>query len=378
MVEGGITLRKEENENPQWDNFVSSIPGGYHEQTIPWAKVYEFSGWQSKRIILEKDGEIVAGAQVLIQHSNLLGTIGYISYGPCIADQSSTLAGELLTGLKRFAKEEKISYLIINPPYYGDYLIPLLQEEGFRPAIDKLPPKGLITSTLLIDLSKPIDVLLGEMHAKTRYNIRHAIRKGIKITEGTREDIDTFFQLMLATCKRRKSSPTHPDKIFFDLLWDAFYDKGWIRLHFAEYNNEKVCALLSFSFGDIFRIWKFGWSGQYEKLHPSNALYWTLIEIAKNDGFKYFDLVSVDTNITSALERNQEITTQLQHTYFYGPTMFKLGFGGKVMHLPRAYCYFTNPLIRFFFNIIGNKMLQQKWLAHIINVIWSKRQRENL
>jgi lipid II:glycine glycyltransferase (peptidoglycan interpeptide bridge formation enzyme) len=373
MLESETFIRTEEKENPLWDNFVSSIPGGYHEQTIPWAKVQAFAGWSSKRIILEKSGKIVAGAQILLQHSGIFGTIGYISYGPCIADGSLPLANELLYELKRFAKVEKVSYLVINPPYYGDYLIPFIHEAGFRPTTNELPPKGLITSTLLIDLTKSVDELLGEMHIKTRYNIRHASRMGIKIMEGTRPDIDSFFNLMLETCARRKSPPTHPDKRFFELLWDAFHDRGWIKLHFAEYNGEKVCAALSFSFGDVFRIWKFGWSGRYEKIHPSNALYWALIKFAKNNGYRYFDMVSVDTEIARELEKNQEIPPKLQTRYFYGPTKFKMGFGGKVMHLPPAYCYFTNPLLRFFYNTLGRKMLHQKWLAHLINVIWSKR-----
>lgn len=364
------TIMEEEN-NTSWDNFVAGLPGGFHEQSIPWASVRKNYGWNSKRIIFEKSGSIIAGAQVLIQFARPFGKIGYISYGPCTSGNSESLSRQVISGIKQFTIQEQIVYLILVPPYYGDHLVPLLKTMGFKIAIEGLPPKIHLTSTLLIDLNKTAAEILGEMKPRTRYNINLSIRKGIKIREGNGQDIDTFFRLMLATCARRKSPPTPSDKKFFELLWSAFHPRGWIRLHFADYNNEVVCAALSFAFGDTFRIWKFGWSGQYSNISPSNALYWSLIELSKNEGFRYFDFVSVDTDISKALENGDVLTPELKSKYFFGPTIFKMGFGGDLVHLPKAYCYFPNPIIRLLYNLFGRLFLQSAWLKKSINRIWA-------
>jgi peptidoglycan pentaglycine glycine transferase (the first glycine) len=365
-----------DEDNPAWDDFVSRIPGAHHEQTIPWANVRMFHGWHSKRIILEKDGRIMAGTQLLIKSIKYFGKIGYISYGPCLAEKSVEIAEKLVQEIIRMAGLEKITYMTINLPYYGDYMKPLLLKKKFLPIIDGIPPPRLMTTTLLINLEKSLDELLAEMKIKTRYNINHSIRKGIEIREGTREDIDLFFNLMLATCERRNTLPSHPDKGFFELLWDNFYSKGWLRIHIAEYNKEPVCAGLSFSFGDTFRFWKFGWSGAYGKYSPNNGLYWKLIELAKQDGFRRFDLVYLETKVVNAIQQGLPVTPELEATHFYGPTHFKMGFGGDVMHLPGAYCYFPNPFIRKSYNIVGNLLLKQKWILKTFLFTYRKMKRK--
>lgn len=360
----------EEEYNPSWDDFIASLHGGFHEQTIPWASVRKHYGWLSKRIIIEKNGKIVAGAQVMIQYAKPFGKIGYISYGPCITGNSEVLSRQIITEIKHFAKYENIVYLIIVPPYFGEYLVPMLKTMGFMASIEGLPPKIQLASTLLIDLNKTATEILGEMKPRTRYNINMSIRKGVQIREGNGTDIDTFFSLMLATCVRRKSHPTPSDKKFFEMLWSEFHPRGWIRLHFADYNNEAVCALLSFTFGDTFRVWKFGWSGKFGNICPSNALYWKLIELSKHEGFRYFDFVSVDTDISKALRNGQEPTPKLKAKYFYGPTIFKMGFGGDLVHLPKAYCYFPNPFIRLLYNLFGRFILQHNWIQKAMNRLW--------
>jgi len=374
QTDENITCRISNEENdPLWDNFVASQPGGYHEQTIPWAIVRKYAGWSSRRIILENREKITAGAQILFKYVKPLGEIGHIPYGPCIAGDSPEIAGHLLSEIIEFVKKEKIRYLVIVPPYYGDYLLPVISALGFRPVIEELFPGVLITSTTLIDLIKPLTEILSEMKLQTRYNIKYAIRKGIQIREGSKNDIGTFFELMVDTCTRRKTKPTHPDKKFFEILWDLFHEKGWVRLHLAEYNQENVCAALSFSFGDTFRIWKFGWSGKYGSLNPSNALYWRMIELAKSEGYRYIDLVSVDTEISKAMESGREITPALKARYFYGATVFKMGFGGKLLHLPYSYCYVPSPVLRFLFNTFGRSLLEQSWFNRLINLIFGAR-----
>jgi lipid II:glycine glycyltransferase (peptidoglycan interpeptide bridge formation enzyme) len=202
------------------------------------------------------------------------------------------------------------------------------------------------------------------------------MREGLHLREGTRDDISVFFRLMKTTCERRNADPLYPDIDSFYRFWDAFYPMGWVRLFFVDYNEKPVCSAFGFSFGKIMFMYQFGWSGEHTHLQPSKVLYWKTIEWAKAAGFQYYDFVSVDTDVSKAIESGQPITEKLQSKYFYGPTIIKMAFGGQVVHLPGRYSYFPNLFLRIFAVTVLKILLKQKKFAEAINTIWAKQKRK--
>ena len=53
-------------------------------------------------------------------------------------------------------------------------------------------------TTLVLDLTKTEEQLLQAMHAKTRYNIRLAEKKGVKIVEAGADRFEEFWQLLVS------------------------------------------------------------------------------------------------------------------------------------------------------------------------------------
>ncbi len=365
------TLLNREEDVDTWHDFISDISGSYFDQTSFWANMRKLDGWNTQRLVLKNDNGLIAGSQIYIRRLPLIGIVGYISHGPCIRQHSAEYASEFLQGIRQFVKNERIKYMVINLPYFGDYMLPFLKKYGYRNTIRGLPPSGLMDSTLLIDLTKSIDELQKEMKKNTRYSVRSGIKKGVTVREGGREDIETFFNLMMETCRRRNSPPTHPHIDFFFRLWDSSVKKKWLRLHFAEFEGKPLCSILSFSIGDIFRIWKFGWSGEHTNLHPSSVLMWKLIELAKNEGYRYFDFVMLDTMVARAIKNKRPLTKKLKSRYFYGPTVFKLSFGGDITFLPGSYAYFSNPLMGILLRGMA-VLLRQMWMIKFINKFWNK------
>src|SRR3989338_1009872 len=91
---------------------------------------------------------------------------------------------------------------------YGLSALNLLRVMSYVKTRDISPPQ-----TLIIDLGKSEEELLAQMHEKTRYNVRLAIRKGVEVRfsakGGSASGGEEFWKLMQETAKRDKFS-THP------------------------------------------------------------------------------------------------------------------------------------------------------------------------
>jgi len=331
--------------DPEWDEFLVSVPDGHHEQTSLWGQVRACYGWQIARYTLKEQDRIVAGAQAIIKKFVLFGRFAYITYGPCIAMNNDRLLTELcLDELKNFFTELRVLGAVVGLPYSAHNLSQLLLDRGFIKKPPYFPPRFL-EMTLVIDLDKSLDDIFSEMRPKKRRNIRLSLRKGITIVEGGEQDLETFHRLMLALCKRTNRTPNPSERDFFQQLWKMFSPKGWIKLFLAMYDQEPVSAAIAFSFRDWFRVWKIGWSGQHGNIKPNDAMWWELIQYARRTGHRYVDFVELDPQqINEMRERN------LEKPLFENVTSYKMGFGGEVQELPGTYLYFPNPVIRLVMN----------------------------
>lgn len=365
-----------EERDEAWDQFVSGVPGAPHEQTSRWAGVKQREGWEAIRILCRKEHQIVGGSQLLFHRVRPFGVIGYVPRGPCLADTSPQLAELSIRALLRTARRVGVWFLVVDLPYSGDCLSGYFTAAGFRPHPKNLPPVSLMAATSIIDLSLDEPDLLARMRPSTRHNIRRGLCRGVRVREGGEKDLDLFYELMLATCRRRAEAPIPRNREFFHWLWREFHPSGWVRLSIAEYQNEPVCADIAVTFSDVYRLWKFGWSGKYRNQNASKLLRWDSIVWAKRKGFKQVDLVQVDPEIATALASGRPVPPGLQTRRLYGSTLHKMGFGGRVTLLPAAYSTFLHPFLQQAYSALGARLLQQRGLARtmgrIAGRIWGK------
>jgi len=359
----------EEKENTDWDNFLANSYNGHHEQTSLWAQVKEHYGWKPIRIIVYQNGTIVAGVQILHRKLRFFGSVGYAAKGPCIQHNQSELIAPIIDEIKKIAISKKMVYLVIDLPYYTERYVPLFLSSGFQQHPQFLPPTSLMTATLILNLQNKIENILGDMKKKTRHNIRYGIKNGITVREGGESDIRNFFHFMVSTAMRQGETPSPADELFFHRVWELFEPKGWVKLFVTEYNNEKITIIFVFPFGTSVRAWRIGWSGQYAKLYPNNVCWWELIVWAKNNGYHFLDFIQVDPYIADIIKKKMPIPEDIKHRRFFGPTKFKLGYGGEVIQTPGAYSYFCNPLIRAAFNSFGTTLLRSTKMTGYANRI---------
>lgn len=358
----------------EWDQFVSSTPGAHHEQTSRWACVKRHEGWNAVRVIHRKQDQIVGGTQLLFHRVRPFGVVGYVPSGPCLAGPSQELAELSVRALLETARRIGVWFLVVNPPYSGDFLVPSFRSAGFQPHPQNLPPVTMMAATSLIDLSPDEHEILSRMRESTRRNIRNGLHRGVHVREGGEQDLNLFYDLMLATCRRRGETPVPRNREFFHRMWREYNPRGWVRLAIAEYHDKPVCAEFAVPFSDTCRLWKFGWSGEYRSQRASDTLHWDCIVWAKQRGFRQLDLVQIDPEIANALASGEPVPPDLPARRLYGPTFHKTGFGGGITLLPGTYSCFLNPVVRYAYSAVGARLLRQegftKTLGRIAGRVW--------
>ena len=333
MTSGQVSARFEiarTMADPDWDHFLAQCPGSHHEQSAGWARVKQRQGWDSYRILVRSGSNLIGGAQVLCRRVRKIVTIGYVVYGPvATADEHlGVVTRQVIAGLK----ESAFTYLVVLPGFNWANVVPALQESGFFPKPDLLPPANLATATLLLDLAPDLDALYSRMRRSTRKGVRKGLNAGLEVSLGNRADLDDAHQLMRQLCARRGTSVEPPLAQDFHDIWDEMGPSGTAKLFLARYQGEIVSSIFAFAFGDTLRAWKGGWSGKHEELYPNHVVCWEAIKWAKQAGLKWFDFVQILPHHAKAAQRGETVNDS-----YWGVTHFKLGFGGKIVAIPAAF-----------------------------------------
>jgi peptidoglycan pentaglycine glycine transferase (the first glycine) len=355
--------------DPDWDNFVSGLESSHYEQSICWARAKKHQGWEAVRIKVLDGSEWLAGAQMLYKKLPVGGFVGRISSGPFFKLPNDQSLDILIRSINEVAHDLRIQYVAITPYIENEVLDKVLDRHGYRPTNENLPPIETTRATLLLDLFKTENELLMDMHPENRRKIRGALKSDLSFREGGRADLDVLFRLMAMVAKKRNEKPIPESVEFFYNIWDQFYPKGYVRLFLVELQGKPITAEIIFTFGDTVRLWKYGWSGEEEKKNPVRLLHWELIRWSKKNGFRFIDIVQVDPYVVDYLSHGFPITKELQSRPLYGPTIFKLCFGGKVLKFSGPWFRFQNPAVRFFYRSFGPALTRMPLSKKLMSTI---------
>ncbi len=319
-----------------WDHFVAEHPGGHLLQTSPWGALKSRFGWSAERVGLTRNGELVAGAQILYRRLPGLGRLAYVPKGPLVNWDDEEQVSALLAALDQTSRSQEAIALTIEPDLpdeaiYAERLLTL----GFHPSpLNSVQPRR----TIVVDISADEDATLAAMKQKTRYNVRLAERKGVTVQEATEADLPAFHALMAATGERDAFGVHAP--AYYDAAYRLFVPRGWARLLLAEAEMEPVAAVMAFALPP--RAWYFyGASGDAhrEKMAPY-LLQWEAIRWAKSLGCITYDLYGVPDEDEETLEAQ---FTQRSNG-LWGVYRFKRGFGGTLVRSVGAWDRVYAPL----------------------------------
>ena len=333
------SLQVRECEPCEWNAFLAKTPGGSYAQTSHWALAKLTAGYRARRFALSAGNGILGGAQLLVRYLPLMGAVGYVPLGPVLREDHADLADAAIEHLKWLANEYGIMYLAVQPPQQHQGFTKRLRSLGFFPCFVNLAP----TASVVIELSQTLEQILSKMRRTTRYNIRYAQRKGVRVREGRQEDLHSFHALLLATAQRQGHFKPL-DKEYLQELWRLFAPGGHLKMFLAEYEGKVLSAGLLMNFGDTAIYYKGCWSGEHGGLHPNESVQWTAIQWAKAQGYRYYDFGGIPRGLAESVlrgEANGESTSGNNSVASY-----KLGFGGDAVLFPEPLAYVPNPAIR--------------------------------
>lgn len=309
----------------EWDKFVARHPHGSILQTTHWAMLKGRFGWTPQRVWLRKDGQLVAGAQILIR-SVAFGLIkmAYIPHGPLVNWDDAELVDVLMNQIDLAAYRNRAGILKMEPLLWQDEFgaerwQALCEKEGMLAGTDTIQPPR----TMLVDLRPQPDTILDSFKQKTRYNIRLAAKKGVTVRQGTVEDLPAFNRLMHITGQRNEFGVHAPE--YYRDAYNLFSPEQRVML-LAEYEGKPLVGAMIFANGPMATYLFGGSSNEERERMPTYAVQWAAIEWAKARGCDWYDLWGVPDTEPDELEAQFES----RNDGLWGVYRFKRGFNGWV------------------------------------------------
>lgn len=332
----------------QWNDLLLEH-GGHLLQSWSWGDLKHRHGWLPERALVQ-NASGVAMAQVLFRSRGPI-SMGYIPRGPLIAGDAEALWPELLTVLDDMARRHRAISIFMEPneplPLNGSFF-----DHGVVRGPDHIQPERTVMVPLLDD-----EELLGQMHQKTRYNVRLAGRRGVQFRALTpiRENIALFYQLMQDTAQRNEFG-IHSLDYYADFM-ELFGESAVLMGAWSKEGN-LAAMLISALFGDE-AIYMYGASSTQHRAHGAAfALQFEVMKWARARGAKRYDLWGIpaqDPESQSDKHANRIAGTRGED--WRGLYRFKVGFGGNVISYPttleRRYVPILPALARRFGRIGG-------------------------
>jgi len=282
--------------------------GGSFLESYEWGEFQQRVGNKIWRLVVLNDEKKFISATTLIKKKLIFNkNYFYSPRGPVfrINNYESIIMNFFLEEVKKMAHKENILFLRFEPEI-------IIHNSLFsiHQTIDVQPSK-----TLILNLEKSEEELLKAMHEKTRYNIRLAEKRGVKIIEAGGNQFDDFWKLMEET-GGRDDFRLHGKEYYKEMI---NIGGGSIKLFFAEYQKKVISAGIFSFFGDTVAYLHGASSNEFRNVMAPYLLQWHLIKFAKVADFKKYDFFGIDEK------------------KWPGVTRFKKGFDGEEVNYPGTF-----------------------------------------
>ena len=261
------------------------------QQSIEWGRVK--SNWKNEIVIVESNaGKIIGSISVLIRRIPIFGNLMYSPRGPVCDIHDEEVLRKLTEGLRELANKYQAFLLLIEPDIKSS-------DKEFRKIISDIGYKIKDTAkdfneeiqprfVFRLDIkNKTCEQVFADFHPKTRYNIKLAMKKGVTVKEGTKEDLKEFYRIMQITGKR-DNFMIRPLE-YFEKMYDELVKIGHMKLMMAYYEGKPIAGIIDIIYGN--KIWYlYGASdNEFRNVMPNYLLQWEMIKYAIENKSEIYD-----------------------------------------------------------------------------------------
>lgn len=327
----------------EWSEFLSKCPTAHLLQTAQWGQLKSNFGWEVVRLVGRDDGS-AWGAQILFRHLPLGYSFAYLPKGPLLKEEVGNAENSIpgpsyWKEVDQVCRKKRAIFLKIDPDGYPDTAAWDAADlsDGFQLNPHSIQPRR----TLVVSLEGTEEMILARMKQKTRYNIRLAGKKDIRVEAS--DDVAAFYQLMEATGERDQFG-IHTQAYYQD-AYELFSADDNCALLIAEFQGHPVAGLMAFAAGT--RSWYLygASSSRHRERMPTYLLQWEAIKWARSKGCLQYDLYGIPDHDQEYLEAN----FQDRRDGLWGVYRFKRGFGGEILQAPESVDRVYNPLLYNFY-----------------------------
>jgi len=269
------------SEKDYWNKFIIKNKGSFL-QSFEWGEFQENLSKKVWRILVKRREEIILAAQVIEERMKFKSYF-YIPYGPIFSSGDKTNSLEfLLKEIKSLAEKEGAVFLRIEP------VVDLPKTNiSLKDSTKRLQPQ----KTMLVDSNKGEEELIQSFEKRTRYNIKLAEKKGVKIN--ILNNYSKNFYNLLNKTKERQEFKSYPEAYYEKLLKIEGKDFQ-TKIVLAEFEGKPIVATLALFFGDKVTTLHTGFDYRYRALKAPYLVRWSIILEGKRLGKKECDFWGID------------------------------------------------------------------------------------
>jgi lipid II:glycine glycyltransferase (peptidoglycan interpeptide bridge formation enzyme) len=326
---------------------------GWQPYHLVWDATYHASVFNPKLSYPPPSaGALMLQRQIPVGGFSARMRVLYIPKGPLIDWSQPELRFLCLNDLATLAQRQGAIFIKIDPDVplgcgipgetgskndsLGQTVIADLRKLGWRFSQEQIQ----FRNTVLVDLEGNEEDLIQRMKQKTRYNIRLAMRKGVKVRAGTFNDINLLYRMYAETAQRDRF--VIREERYYRHVWSTFLSNmeqfsgepgvPVAEPLIAEVEGEPVAAVIIFRFaGKAWYLYGMSSQAHREKM-PNALLQWEAMRRAKMEGCKVYDLWGAP----DIFDESDSL---------WGVYRFKEGLGGKVSRTIGAWDLPVRPML---------------------------------
>jgi lipid II:glycine glycyltransferase (peptidoglycan interpeptide bridge formation enzyme) len=322
-----------------WNTHILANPdGGNVFSSYEYAEQKKLTGYTPHFVFVDD-----VAITVLEKNTPPMGRLWYLPKGPNVT--SHTALFDTLKALEPLAKKRHVFTIRIETELDRNEQ-PTLARHGMVKAAPIIPN----SSTILLDITDPLDDVLMRLPQKGRHAIRRAERDGVTVERVPSNDKNCriMYTLLQETAEGQFGIRNYD---YFKEFWQRFEKAGYGQLFFAWFEGKVVAGAYAMTYGTK-STYKDGASARQRTAYgASHLLQWHVITWAKEKGAIVHDFCGAPPS-----NRINDPT----HPH-YGVGLFKLAFNKTVTDYIGCYDWVISKFNYTFWLRIGERIYRHNY-----------------